>query len=86
MQELLSAPREDDQSDGASAIFGDAEAEDKRGYQGDAETNNFDTTPPKTPEDIPNKPKSLYGKSKEEISSILDDGWTEGAYGSQKQG
>lgn len=31
-------------------------------------------------------PQSLYGKSKADVSKILGDGWTEGAYGSSKTG
>ena len=84
-QDLPAKPAEGDTSDGASAVFNDVEAEDKRGYSGDPEvySNNI---PISSPEDIANNPKALYGKSKEDIASILDEGWTEGAYGSKKQG
>ena len=61
-QEPPAPPREGDTSDGASAVFGDAEAEDKRGYSGEVDytpngvgssvtTNTgevLDTTPSKT--------------------------------------
>ena len=61
-QETPAPPREGDTSDGASAIFGDAEAEDKRGYSSEVDytpngvgssitTNTgevLDTTPSKT--------------------------------------
>lgn len=85
-QELPAPPREGDTSDGASAVFGDAEAEDTRGYQGNSESYSNNSIPINSPEDIANNPKALYGKSKEEIANLLDEGWTEGAYGSKKQG
>lgn len=31
-------------------------------------------------------PKALWGKSADEVGSILGDGWTKGAYGSSKTG
>ncbi|MDQ2087480.1 hypothetical protein RBH29_13695 [Herbivorax sp. ANBcel31] len=37
-------------------------------------------------DDIISNPKNLYGKSKSDVSKILGDGWTEGAYGSSKTG
>lgn len=37
-------------------------------------------------DDIVKNPQSLYGKSKADVSKILGDGWTEGAYGSSKTG
>ncbi len=37
-------------------------------------------------DDIVKNPQSLYGKSKTDVSKILGDGWTEGAYGSSKTG
>ena len=85
-QEPPAPPREGDTSDGASAVFGDAEAEDTRGYQGNSESYSNNSIPINSPEDIANNPKALYGKSKEEIANLLDEGWTEGAYGSKKQG
>ena len=57
-QEPPAPPREGDTSDGASAVFGDAEAEDKRGYSGGEYTANSPTEYPNVsyPGDDPHTP------------------------------
>ena len=57
-QEPPAPPREGDTSDGASAVFHDAEAEDKRGYSGGEYTANSPTEYPNVsyPGDDPHTP------------------------------
>ena len=72
-----------DAQDGAGTAAGkDAEQKAKEAAKTEGGAgSNFNSV-----DDIVSNPKSLYGKSKDDVASIVGNDWTEGTYGSEGTG